>query len=275
VTTVSMDSVSRRSTGVRAVQRLIGANERLFYGILGFVVIALLWEAAGDFGLYRRSLLSVPSLVWKAAVEDFGSGVIWPDLLASGQEFALGFIAALAIGIPLGLAIGMFRRIEYFVSFLLFGIYSTPKAAIAPLIILVAGLGLESKVILVFLLAFFSVIVSTVAGVRSTAERHLDIAHSFGASRWLEFRSVVLPSTFPFILTGTRIATGRALVGVIVAEELAANEGIGHYIEEYGAFLQTQRVMLGVIILGLFGIILGEGVRRLEKRYEVWRQEVH
>ena len=270
-----MDSVSRRSTGVRAVQRLIGANERLFYGILGFVVIALLWEAAGDFGLYRRSLLSVPSLVWKAAVEDFGSGVIWPDLLASGQEFALGFIAALAIGIPLGLAIGMFRRIEYFVSFLLFGIYSTPKAAIAPLIILVAGLGLESKVILVFLLAFFSVIVSTVAGVRSTAERHLDIAHSFGASRWLEFRSVVLPSTFPFILTGTRIATGRALVGVIVAEELAANEGIGHYIEEYGAFLQTQRVMLGVIILGLFGIILGEGVRRLEKRYEVWRQEVH
>ncbi len=275
MTTVSMDSVSRRSTGVRAVQRLIGANERLFYGILGFVVIALLWEAAGDFGLYRRSLLSVPSLVWKAAVEDFGSGVIWPDLLASGQEFALGFIAALAIGIPLGLAIGMFRRIEYFVSFLLFGIYSTPKAAIAPLIILVAGLGLESKVILVFLLAFFSVIVSTVAGVRSTAERHLDIAHSFGASRWLEFRSVVLPSTFPFILTGTRIATGRALVGVIVAEELAANEGIGHYIEEYGAFLQTQRVMLGVIILGLFGIILGEGVRRLEKRYEVWRQEVH
>lgn len=261
--------------GVRGVQRFINANERLFYGILGFVVIALLWEAAGDFGVYRRSLLSVPSLVWGAAVQDFGSGVIWPDLKASGVEFSLGFFVALIIGIPLGLAIGMFRRVEYFISFLLFGLYSTPKAAIAPLIIIVFGLGLESKVILVFLLAFFSVIVSTVAGVRSTAERHLDIAHSFGASRWLEFRSVILPSTFPFILTGIRIATGRALVGVIVAEELAANEGIGHYIEEYGAFLQTQRVMLGVVLLGLFGIILGEGVRRIEKRYEVWRQEIH
>ena len=140
---------------------------------------------------------------------------------------------------------------------------------------LVFGLGMESKVILVFLLAFFSVIVSTVAGVRSVAERHLDLARSFGASRWLEFRSVILPSTFPFMLTGTRIATGRALVGVIVAEELAANEGIGHYIELYGQLLQTQRAMLGVIILGLFGILFGEGVRRIEKRFEAWRPEIH
>ncbi|TME64214.1 MAG: ABC transporter permease [Chloroflexi bacterium] len=208
-------------------------------------------------------------------MQDFGSGTIWPDLSASGVEFGLGFVAALGIGIPLGLAIGMFRRVEYLVSFLLFGIYSTPKAAIAPLIILVAGIGLESKVILVFLLAFFSVIVSTVAGVRSVAERHLDIADSFGASRWLRFRSVILPSTFPFILTGIRIATGRALVGVIVAEELAANEGIGHYIELYGAFLNTARVMLGVVLLGVFGVLMGEGVRRIEKRYEVWRQEIH
>ena len=275
VATLSVGSTPLAPADPRGLTRLVRANERLFYGILGFVVIGILWELAGDLGLYRKSLLSTPSLVWSAAVQDFGSGTIWPDLSASGVEFGLGFVAALGIGIPLGLAIGMFRRVEYLVSFLLFGIYSTPKAAIAPLIILVAGIGLESKVILVFLLAFFSVIVSTVAGVRSVAERHLDIADSFGASRWLRFRSVILPSTFPFILTGIRIATGRALVGVIVAEELAANEGIGHYIELYGAFLNTARVMLGVVLLGVFGVLMGEGVRRIEKRYEVWRQEIH
>ena len=272
---VSIKSTPLRPAGPGPLRRLINSNERLFYGILGFVVIGLIWEAAGDFGLYRRSLLSVPSLVFTAAVQDFGSGKIWDDLWSSGLEFFLGFFAAAAVGIPLGLAIGMFRRVEYFVSYLLFGIYSTPKAAIAPLIILVAGIGLESKVILVFLLTFFSLIVSTVAGVKSAAERHRDIARSFGASRWLEFRSVLLPSTVPFLLTGLRIATGRALVGVIVAEELAANAGIGHYIEENGAFLQTSRVMLGIVLLGLFGILLGEGVRRIEKRYEVWRQEIH
>ncbi|HYK99341.1 MAG TPA: ABC transporter permease [Candidatus Acidoferrales bacterium] len=271
---ISISPAPLEATAPR-VQRFIRSNERLFYGILGFVIVAALWETAGDIGLYRKSLLSTPSLVLLAAWQDFSSGAIYPDLIASGREFFLGFIAATVVGIPLGFAIGLFRRVEYLTSYLIFGIYSTPKAAIAPLIILTAGIELESKVILVFLLTFFSVIVSTVAGVRAVNERHLDIAQSFGASRWLRFRSVVLPSTFPFILTGIRIATGRALVGVIVAEELAANEGIGHYIELYGTFLQTNRVMLGIVLLGLFGIILGEGVRRIEKRYEVWRQEIH
>ena len=261
--------------GLGPVARLRVANERLFYGVIGFVVVLVVWELAADLGLYRRSLLSSPSFIWRAAVTDFGSGSIWPHLATSLTEYGLGFVAALAVGIPLGLAIGTFRRLDHFVSVLLFGIYSTPKAAIAPLIILVAGIGLESKVILVFLLAFFSVIVSTMAGVHAVAERHRDIAKSFGASPWLEFRSVLLPTTVPFLLTGIRIASGRALVGVVVAEELAANEGIGYYIEFYGTFLDTSRVMLGVVLLGLFGIVLGELVRRLEKRFEVWRPELH
>ncbi len=276
-----MAATATRSTGLGdpgrlgPVQRFRRANERLLYGTLGFVLVIVLWELAADLGLYRRSLLSSPSFIWNAAARDFGSGTIWPHLASSGAEYGLGFAAALALGIPLGLLIGMFRRVDHVVSLLLFGIYSTPKAAIAPLIILVAGIGLESKAIFVFLLAFFSVIVSTMAGVHAVAERHRDLARSFGASRWLEFRSVVLPTTVPFLLTGIRIASGRALVGVVVAEELAANQGIGYYIEFYGTFLDTSRVMLGVVILGLFGITSGELVRRLEKRFEVWRPEIH
>ncbi len=259
--------------GSLRVARLGGANERLLYGLIGFVLFTGIWETAANAGLFRRSLLSSPSLIWNAAVADFSSGAIWPHLSVSLSEFAIGFVVALAIGIPLGLVIGMFRRVDYFVSVLLFGIYATPKAAVAPLIILVAGIGMESKVILVFLLTFFSVVVSTMAGVHAVAERHTEIARSFGASRWLTFRSVVLPSTVPFVLTGIRIATGRALVGVVVAEELAASAGIGFYIEFFGTFLDTARVMLGVVLLGTFGIVLGELVRRIEKRFEVWRPE--
>jgi NitT/TauT family transport system permease protein len=260
---------------LRRVASLTRANERLLYGALGFVLLSLIWEATADAGLFRKSLLSTPSLIWNAAVQDFGSGTIWPHIATSGTEFGLGFVAALVIGIPLGLAIGTFRRVDHLVSVLLYGIYSTPKAAIAPLVILVFGIGLESKVIFVFLLAFFSFVVSTMSGVRAVPERQLDIARSFGASRWLTFRTVVLPSTFPFILTGIRISAGRALVGVVVAEELAANQGIGYYIDFYGTFLQTSRVMLGVVVLGVFGIMFGELVRRVERRFEIWRQEVH
>ena len=261
----------------RASRRVIGfasANERVFFGVLGFVGISVLWEVASNAGLFRKSLLSSPTLIWTAAMTDFGSGAIWPHITTSLNEFSLGFLVALVIGIPLGLLIGMFRRVDYFASVLLSGIYATPKVALVPLIILVAGIGLESKLIVVFLLAIFAVVVSTVSGVHSVAQRHLDITRSFGASRWLVFRSVVLPSTFPYILTGVRIGAGRALVGVVTAEFLSANEGIGFYISLYGTFLDTARVMLGIVLLGVFGVAIGELVRAIEKRFEVWRPEL-
>jgi NitT/TauT family transport system permease protein len=251
-----------------------GANERIVFGLLGFVGISVLWEVTSNLGLYRRSLLSSPTLIWKAATTDFGNGTIWPHITTSLTEFSLGFLLALAIGIPLGLLIGMFKRVDYFMSVLLSGINATPKVAIVPLIILIAGIGLEAKLVVVFLLTIFAVVVSTVAGVQSVAERHLDITRSFGAPRWLVFRSVVLPSTFPFILTGVRIGAGRALVGVVTAEFLAANEGIGYYISLYGVFLDTSRVMLGIVLLGLFGVALGEVLRYIERRFEVWRPEI-
>lgn len=251
-----------------------GANERLFFGVLGFVGISIIWEVASNLGLFRKSLLSSPTLIWKAAVTDFGSGSIWPHITTSLTEFGIGFLIALAIGIPLGLLIGMFRRVDYFMSVLLSGINATPKVAIVPLIILIAGIGLEAKLIVVFLLTIFAVVVSTVAGVQSVAEKHLDITRSFGAPRWLVFRSVILPSTFPFILTGVRIGAGRALVGVVTAEFLAANEGVGYYISLYGVFLDTSRVMLGITILGLWGVAIGELLRYIERRFEVWRPEI-
>ncbi len=250
------------SVSLRRLKRIATTNERLFYGVIGFVLVTIIWEVAADLGLFRRSLLSSPSLIWTAATRDFGSGAMWPHLGTSLTEYLYGFGAA------------TFRRVNAFLSVLLFGVYSTPKAAVAPLIILVLGIGLESKVVLVFLLAFFSIIVSTMAGVQAAAERHHDIARSFGASPWLEFRSVILPSTVPFLLTGIRIASGRALVGVVVAEELAANQGLGYYIDFFGTFLDTSRVMLGIVLLGGFGIVLGELVRRIEKRFEVWRPEI-
>ncbi len=110
-------------------------------------------------------------------------------------------------------------------------------------------------------------------GVRAAEARYLDLAKSFRASRWLTFRSVIVPSSFPYILTALRLGTTRALVGVVVAEFFAANKGLGFFINFSGTTLRTDRVMLGVIILGLLGVIMGEGVRRLERRFEKWRPE--
>ena len=108
---------------------------------------------------------------------------------------------------------------------------------------------------------------------RKERKEHLDTAISFKASRRLRFTSVVLPSSVPFILTGMRLGATRALVGVVVAEFLASNAGIGFYINFSGTTLRTDRVMLGVILLGIFGIVVGEVIRRLERRFASPRTE--
>jgi len=250
-------------------------GERLFYGLIGFVGLIVIWETTAQLGLYRKSLLSYPTAIWRATVADFTSGVIWPHLQVTFMEFVIGFLVSLAIGIPLGLLIGMFRRVDYLLSGLLAGLNATPNVALIILIILLFGLGIETKVVVVFLSAFFAVVVTTFTGVQSTARRHLDITRSFGGSAWLAFRTVVLPSTLPFIISGVRIGSGRALVGVVSAEFLSANQGLGFYIGLTGQFLDTARVMMGILIFGLFGLVLGEGVRLIERRFEVWRPDIH
>jgi ABC-type nitrate/sulfonate/bicarbonate transport system permease component len=260
---------------IRRLASLRGKNERLVLGLIGLVGVIAVWEITANLGLFRKSLLSTPTLIWRAAVTDFGSGAIWPHISVSASEFAIGFVASLAVGIPLGLAIGWFRRVDYFLNALLAGLNATPNVALIPLIVLLAGIGLESKVIVVFLSAFFAVVVTTFTGVQSIARRHLEITRSFGGSRWLAFRTVALPSTIPFILSGTRIGAGRALVGVVSAELLSANVGLGFYISFFGTFLDTARVMLGIVLFGVFGVILGELIRVAERRFEVWRPEIH
>jgi ABC-type nitrate/sulfonate/bicarbonate transport system permease component len=251
-------------------------NDRLKFGLIGFVVVLPLWELVVQLGIVRRVTLSSPSIILETAFEDLVlTGVLWPHLLQSSQQFVLGLGLALLTGVPLGLALGLFRRLNYFLDPWLSAIYATPTIALVPLIVLILGLGLESKIFIVWLEAIFVIVVSTMVGVRASEARYLDLAKSFRASRWLTFRSVILPSSFPYILTALRLGTTRALVGVVVAEFFAANKGLGFFINFSGTTLRTDRVMLGVIILGLLGVVMGEGVRRIEKRYEKWRPAIN
>lgn len=250
-------------------------NERLFFGLIGFVGVLALWESLERLNMIRGSLLSSPSAIVQTAIEDFGSGFLWPHIQTSLTEFGTGFGLALLIGLPLGLAIGWFRRLNYLLDPWLSAIYATPTIALVPLIIVVLGIGLQSKMVVVALEAIFMIIVSTIAGVQATDRRHVDIARSFGASKWFTFRSVVFPSSIPHMLTGIRLGAGRAVVGVVVSEFIASNVGVGFYISFSGVTLNTSRVMLGVILLGIWGIVLGELVRLVERRYEAWRPSIH
>jgi NitT/TauT family transport system permease protein len=249
-------------------------NERLVLGLTGFVSILILWEVAAAAGWTKLVLLSSPSRIWRAFVTELTSGRLWNDVSVSLVEFWLGFLVASLLGIFIGIIAGWFKRANYVADPWLSALYATPDVALVPLIILWLGIGLWSKVFVVFLTALFPVAVNTLIGVQSTDARMLDVARSFGASQFKIFRTVVMPGTVPFILTGLRIASGRALVGVVLAELIAANAGIGFLISVSGVTLNTARMMVGVLLLGIFGVILGEVFRRIEQRFDVWRPQV-
>ena len=273
---ISSSSVAGRQHPPIRPRRLSGrVPERLLFGVIGFVGVLILWEFSVRLGFLKSSLISSPTGVIAAALTDFGNGTIQPHIGTSFLEWLVGFAAALVIAIPLGFALGSFRRLEFLFDPLLAALYATPTVALVPLIILLFGVGIQSKFAVVFLEAWVTLTVSTINGVQAADRRWLDIAQSFRASKRLTFRSVTVPSSIPFIITGIRIAAGRALVGVVVAEFIASNIGLGFYISVNGSFLNASRVMLGILLIGGFGIFVGEMIRRIERRFEAWRPAIN
>jgi NitT/TauT family transport system permease protein len=250
---------------------LIDRNERLILGTIGIAGILVLWEVATATGFLNRVIMSSPSGVFRALRSEIARGEIWGHLWVSVVEFSLGFLLAGVVGITLGLIAGWWRRAYYLLDPWLTILYSTPTIALVPLIILVFGIDIWSKVFVVFLTAVFPVAVNTMIGVQSTARALLDVAKVFGASPPKQWRSVVLPGSVPFILTGLRLAGVHGMVGVVVAELIAGNEGIGYVINLAGAQLKTGTVMLAILFLGLWGIAVGDVMRRAEARFERWR----
>jgi ABC-type nitrate/sulfonate/bicarbonate transport system permease component len=276
VAVISSSSVAGRQHPPIRPRRLSGrVPERLLFGVIGFVGVLILWEFSVRVGFLKSSLISSPTGVIAAALTDFGNGTIQPHIGTSFLEWLVGFAAALVIAIPLGFALGSFRRLEFLFDPLLAALYATPTVALVPLIILLFGVGIQSKFAVVFLEAWVTLTVSTINGVQAADRRWLDIAQSFRASKRLTFRSVTVPSSIPFIITGIRIAAGRALVGVVVAEFIASNIGLGFYISVNGSFLNASRVMLGILLIGGFGIFVGEMIRRIERRFEAWRPAIN
>ena len=151
---------------------------------------------------------------------------------------------------------------------------ATPRVALLPLIIIWLGIGIMSKVGIIFLGAVFPMLINARDGVKTTPHSLINAAKSFGASEWQIFRSVVFPSTVPFILTGLRLGIGRALVGVLVGELYAATAGIGFMITVAGATFQTDKVFVGILIFAITGMVLTETVDRLERRFDKWRPKV-
>ncbi len=250
-------------------------QEKKILGTTAVVLFLTTWELVGNtLQLINPMFMSAPSLIWKAAVQLFGSGEIWNDLYVSGVEFGWGYFLSVIVGVPFGIAIGWYKKMAYTFDPFINAMNATPRVALLPLIIIWLGIGILSKVGIIFLGAVFPLMINTRDGVKTTPLNLLNAAKSFGASEWQIFMSIVLPSTVPFILTGLRLAVGRALIGVLVGELYAATAGIGFMITVAGATFQTDKVFVGILIFAITGMVATDLLDRCERRFDKWRPKV-
>jgi ABC-type nitrate/sulfonate/bicarbonate transport system permease component len=248
----------------------LGRWTPLLLRIGSVVAVLLLWEWVGR-GV-NPVLLSYPTAIAMAAVEITQTGELPIQLLLSLRILCAGFFIACLAGVGLGIVIGRYQIAEYLLDPYINALYATPTVALIPLIMLWLGLGFNAKVSIVFLVAFFPIVVNTQSGVRNISASLVDIGRVFGASEREIVTKIVVPASLPFILTGVRLAIGRAVVGMVVAEMFTAVSGLGGLLILYSNTFDTAKMFVTIIVLALLGTGLTALVRLCEQRLAPWKE---
>jgi NitT/TauT family transport system permease protein len=250
--------------------------DRFHTAIIGVVSVAaffVAWQVVA--GRWIDPLfISAPTRIAAATVTLIRSGELWRHLSVSLHEFVVGFALAIITGVAIGVVAGWYGRVFAMLNPFIVGFNATPRVALLPLIVIWLGVGIWSKVAIVYLGAVFPIIFNMMTAMRTMDASILRMARSFGASDRHIFRTIALPSSVPFLIAGLRLGSGRALVGIVVGELYAANVGIGYLIAIFGSTFQTDKLFVGVMIITALGVALDVLLRWMERRFELWRPKV-
>jgi NitT/TauT family transport system permease protein len=269
-----MQSQTRESvaaTATIASRTFWQRHENKLLGTISMVGFLAFWECAVALGLVNPLFTSSPSRIALAGYEMFVDGSIYEHLEVSAHEFVVGYGLAIVIGVPLGILMGWYSRLNAVLEPFVSALYAMPRIALLPLILIWLGIGIASKIAIVFLGAIFPILVNTITGVRTVEADFVKAARSFSANDRQVFLTVVLPSSVPMLLAGLRLGLGHALVGIVVGEMYGATKGLGFLIATAGARFQTDKVMVGIILIASAGVALTELLRLIERRFERWR----
>jgi ABC-type nitrate/sulfonate/bicarbonate transport system permease component len=255
-------------TGAPLISRAATVNALRIGALAIFLGI---WELASRTGMVEELFASSPSLIAAKLAEMIGDGSIWPHIAATAQVTAMGFALAVLVGIPIGLVMGRSEIVNSTMEPFVAALYASPQVAFLPLLIIWLGIGFSSKVALVFLGSVIIMIINTETGVAQVDPRLIETARSFTANERQILVKIVLPAALPVILAGMRLAIGRALVMVVVAEIYASNRGLGYLIFQAGGLYDTAQVFVGVLVLATAGVTLTALLRWLERWLAPWQ----
>lgn len=262
------------TTSPAAAPRRSLAERPLWLGVISVATLLLAWwgiTAAGLVpALFLPSPLAVLAKFQLAATQGFMDATLWQHLAASLQRIVLALLAAVCLGIPVGVLMGVNRVARGLLDPLIEFYRPIPPLAYLPLIVIWCGIGELSKVLLIFLAIFAPIVIATAYGVRHVSPSRIQAAQSLGASRSQLLRWVILPAALPDILTGLRIGLGTGWSTLVAAELVAATRGLGFMVQSAAQFLVTDMVLLGIAVIAIIAFALELGLRWLQRRLSPW-----
>jgi len=236
------------------------------YGFLALILIV--WQIVGPH--ISPIFFTYPTKIAVAFYDLTASGDLPHFLLQSLEVLFYGLLAAITVGIPLAVMMARIRWLDWALDFPINALYATPLVALVPLLVLWFGIYLKAKIIVVFLFAVFPILISTYQGVRECDQNMLEVAHSFRSNEWRVWQDVLLPFALPYITAGIRLAIGRGLVGMVIAEFYTTISGLGFMITRYANNFEMDKTFVPVIVLMALGVSLTAGLKRLERRIAPW-----
>jgi sulfonate transport system permease protein len=234
------------------------------------LLILAAWELATRQGWLSSRVLPEPLAVLQAAWHLLQSGEMWADVQISTARAVAGFAVGGGLGLLLGLATGLFKPVDIALDSTLQMVRNIPALAMIPLVILWFGIGEQAKLFLVALGVFFPIYLNTFHGIRSVDRALIEMARSYGLGGWALYRDVILPGALPSILVGVRFAFGLMWVTLIVAETISAQSGIGYMTMNAREFLQTDVVLVGILLYALLGKLADMLAKWLERALLRW-----
>src|SRR5579884_2582662 len=256
----------RKNLWQRCEPTVLGAGTIVALLVVWQVLPAVVPMKAGT-----KLFFTVPSQIAATLWTMVETGTVWAPLGVSAAAFALGLALAIAVGLPLGVLLGRSPVLSAMADPFITAFNATPRLVFLPLLLLWFGIGVWSKVAIVFIGALFPLLINTYEGVRNADKLLINVVRSFGASEWDIARLVVVPNALPFIVVGLRLAIGRAVLGVVVSEFFGSQEGLGVVMVRAASAFQVDVVFAGLIIFAGLSLVMTGVVKVVEDRLSRWR----
>jgi NitT/TauT family transport system permease protein len=247
-------------------------KSRLNINVLSILSLAAVWELAGR--IMDTALMPPLTKIAVAWWKMFASGKLLANLGTSLWTLAAGFLLAVLIGTVVGLLMGRFRAVEHFLDLYVNSLMSAPTTAFVPVLIMWLGLGVQSRIAVVFLFAVFVIIINTMTGVKQVDRVWVEMARSFGAREREVFFKIMLPAAMPAIMAGLRLGMGRAVKGMVTAEMLLTLTGVGAMIMQYGSSFATDSLFAVILTILVVAMITMKLIQVLDRHLTGWKEEV-